>query len=240
LRQFLAHEPSSYNSVALVIPDEIEEEEAEDDDNFASQLSRISLHEKGILTPLAPPPSGLRFPLSLPTSGSNTPRDTSKPLPMLPEELSLALTPAPLRLRDPVHTMVDMMPRSHFSTSTISTTMTSPTGSHFGFSATPSIADSNDEDDLSADIGSGDESAYSPVKEVGSFTGYSLPDSDYTSEQSLQKDIPLSPLTQAASRTTFGGAAPFVPSTETDVQNMSVLEQLLSDMGYLGDAITGK
>jgi hypothetical protein len=239
LRQFVAQEPSTYNSLVLVIPDEIEEEDAEDDDNFASQVKRISLNDKGILTPLAPPPSGIRFPASVPTSGANTPIDTSKPLPMLPEQLHLALTPPPLRLRDPV-TAADM-PRSHFSTSTISTTLTSPTDSHFGFSETPSIADSNDDEDLSADIGSGDESAYSPVKDVEScFNGYSLPDSDYNSQQSFRKEIPLSAMTQVASRATFGGAAPVVPTSETDVKNLSALEELLNEMGFLGDAITGK
>jgi hypothetical protein len=240
LRHFVAKETSSYNShsLTLVIPDEIEEEDAEDDDNFASQLDQISLHERGILTPLAPPPAGVRFPMSL-NSGTNTPRDTSKPLPMLPEQLSLALAPPPLRIRDPVPAAE--MPRSHFSTSTISTTLTSPTDSHFGFSETPSIADSNEDEDLAADTGSGDESTYSPVKEAENrFNGYSLPDTDFTSELSLGKSHPISPLTQAASRTTFGGAVPFVPSAESDAQNMSALEQLLSEMGYLGDAITGK
>jgi hypothetical protein len=217
-----------------VIPDEIEEE-AEDDDNFASEMHRISLNDK-VLTPLAPPPSGLRFPMSHPTSGANTPKDTSKPLPMLPEELMLALSPSPLRLRAPSPALD--VPRSHFSMSTISTTLTSPAESHFGFSDTPSIADSNEDEDLSADIGSGDESSGSPIKEVQNpFTGYSLPDSDYTSEQ---KEGPISALTQAASRTTFGGASPFVPNTETDVKTMSTLEELLNEMGYLGDAITGK
>jgi hypothetical protein len=239
LRHFVAQDTSSYNSAALVIPDEIEEDDAEDDDNFATQLNRLSFNDKGILTPLAPPPSATRFPLLGSLSGASTPRDISKPLPMLPEQVFVTLVPPPLRLRNPVSAAE--MPRSHFSMSTISTTLTSPTESHFDFSGTPSIADSNDEEDMSADIGSGDESAYSPVKEVESrFTGYSLPDSDYTSEQSLQKEMPLSPLTQAASRTTFGGGAPFAPNAQDDVKNMSTLEELLSEMGYLGDVITGK
>lgn len=233
LRQFVAQDSSS----ALIIPEEIEEE-AEDDDNFASEMNRCSLHDR-VLTPLAPPPSGVRLPMPLPTPGVNTPKDTSKPLPMLPEELMLALSPPPLRIRDPTGP-VDI-PRSHFSMSTISTALTSPTDSHFGFSDTPSIADSNDDEDLSADIGSGDESSGSPVKEVGGgFNGYSLPDADYKSDHSLQKAVAGATLTQAAVRTTFGGAPPFVPNVENDVKSLSMLEELLNEMGYLGEAITGK
>lgn len=237
LRQFVAQEKPIHKPTVLVIPDEIEEE-AEDDDNFANEMHRMSLSDK-VLTPLAPPPFGLRFPIALPASGANTPKDTSKPLPMLPEELMLALSPQPLRIRDPTPALD--VPRSHFSMSTISTTLTSPSDSNFGFSATPSIADSNDDDDLSADCCSGDEFFGGPIKEAKSpFNGYSLPETDYTSEQSLQKEVPVSTLTKAASRTTFGGASPFVPSTETDVKTMNALEELLDEMGYLGDAITGK
>ena len=239
LRQFVAQETTNHKPTVLVIPDEIEEE-AEDDDNFASEMSRMSLHDK-ILTPLAPRPSGLRFPTSDIASRADTPKDTSKPLPLLPAELVLALSPSPLRLRAPVPSPEVGMSKSHFSMSTISTISTSPTDSHFEFSDTPSIVDSNEDEDLSADIDSEDESLVSPVKDVQHpFTGYSLPDSDYTSAQSLQKDGRILALTQVASRTTFGSASPFVPSTETDVKATSALEELLNEMGYLGDAITGK
>jgi len=169
---------------------------------------------------------------------SLTPNHMSKPLPMLPE-ISTSLEPLPLCINKPLS--VTDMPRSHFSMSTISTistTFTSPSNSHFEFSNSPSIAD--DDEDLSADVGSGDESTPSPADKVHSqFPGYSLPEGDYTSEQSLQKGVPLSSLNQAASRTTFG-ANPLVSSTEDDARAMTELEALLGEIGYLGDAIIGK
>lgn len=168
----------------------------------------------------------------------------SKPLPMLPEQSSLTLMPPPLRLRDPAPALA--IPRSHFSTSTISTTLSSPSSGNFdfNFSDTHSLADSAEIDldaDLTADIGSGDESAYSPIKEQRTvesrFTGYSLPE---TSEMALQKPTPLSSLSQVASRTTFGGTAAFGQGVDVEPKEMSALEELLSEMGYLGEAITGK
>ena len=217
----------------LVIPDEITEE-AEDDDNFASPLNRASLNERGLLTQLSPPPSGIRSPAVRIRSGT----DTSKPLPQLPEE---TLVPPPLRLRLAVSEAE--LPRSHFSTSTISTTITSPTDSHFAFSETPSISDSNDDDDLAADTGSGDEFAYSPNladRDWRGFSGYSLPNGEYASEQTIRKETPHSQLTQTASRATFGAPTLTLTSPAHDVSNMTALEELLNEMGYLGDAIVGK
>jgi hypothetical protein len=234
LRQLFSQENSTYNSSTLVIPDEIAEE-AEDDDNFASQLNRLSINEKGILTPLSPPPSGFRSPAGRARTATNT----SKPLPQLPEELPLM--PPPLRLRSVVSAAE--LPRSHFSTSTISTTVTSPTESNFSFGETQSLLDSNEDEDLTADVGSGDEFTYSPVLSetpAQGFSGYSLPDDQYASEQTIRKDTPLSQLTQTASRATFGVAPPFLPNPVPDAESMSTLEQLLSEMGYLGDVIVGK
>jgi hypothetical protein len=235
LRQLFSQENSSYNSAPLVIPDEIAEE-AEDDDNFASQLSRLSINEKGILTPLSPPPSSLRSPAGRVRTATNT----SKPLPQLPEDCPLM--PPPLRLRSAVSAAE--LPRSHFSTSTISTTITaSPTDSSFNFSEIGSLPDSNEDEDLTADVGSGDECTYSPVLSetpAQGFSGYSLPDDQYASERTIGKDNPLAQLTQTASRTTFGAAPPFLPNPVPDAESMSTLEQLLSEMGYLGDVIVGK
>jgi len=235
LRQLLSQENSTYNSAPLVIPDEIAEE-AEDDDNFASQLSRLSINEKGIPTPLSPPPSSFRSTALRARTATNT----SKPLPQLPEEFPLM--PPPLRLRSVVSAAE--LPRSHFSTSTISTTITvSPTDSSFSFGETRSLPDSNEDEDLTADVGSGDELTYSPVlSEIPTqgFSGYSLPDDQYASEQTIGKDTPLLQLTQTASRATFGAAPPFLPNPVPDAESMSTLEQLLSEMGYLGDVIVGK
>jgi hypothetical protein len=231
-RQLVTRETNTYNIIPLVIPDEIAEE-AEDDDNFASQLNRISLNDRGILTQLSPPPQRVR---------SQSPRvrtatSTSKPLPLLPEE---TLVPPPLRLRAAVSAAE--LPRSHFSVSTVSTTISSPTDSHFNFSEAPSFSDSYDEDDFSADIGSGDEFTYSPVIDetpLSGFSGYSLPDDQYASEHTLRKEASLSQLTKSATRSTFGGAAAFPVGSGPDAGNMSALEELMNDMGYLGGVIVG-
>lgn len=236
LRQIV--ENSGYNNTILTIPDIAEE--VEDDENFASdhQFHRGSVHEKGLHTQLSPPPS------SRPQPPIRSMTDTSKPLPNLPnvaetrslnslplismdEDSNSFLMPPPLRLR-PAPVILDAAPRSHFSVSTIGV---SPTDSSFCFSE---IAD---DEEISA---YGDDISYSPVLEAGKgFAGYSLPEGDYNSEQTLRKQTPLSPLGPAASRTTFG-ANTFAPIETTDVESMSALEQLMSEMGYLSDVITGK
>ncbi|KAE8448418.1 hypothetical protein EG329_009483 [Mollisiaceae sp. DMI_Dod_QoI] len=226
----LRHVPvqeNHFNTTTFNIPDEIAEE-AEDDDNFASHLNRISMNEKGIYTALAPPPSRQRSPPARP----RTSKDITKPLPQLPEEDSLM--PSPLRLRT-VASAAEL-PRSHFSTSTISTTIASPSESRFSLSE----EDFNDDEDLTADMGSGDEFTYSPVlaeTPAGGFSGYSLPEAEYASEQTLRKQTPLSP----GSRITFGAPpAAFSPAAGNETEHMSALEELLNEMGYLGDVIVGK
>ena len=88
------------------------------------------------------------------------------------------------------------------------------------------------------DVSSGDEFVYSPVlandEKRRGFNGYSLPDGEYASEQTLRKDTPIGALSGPASRTTFGGAEAF---EEREARSLSALEQLLSEMGYLGDVI---
>ena len=91
------------------------------------------------------------------------------------------------------------------------------------------------------DVSSGDEFMYSPVlpdaEEGSGFSGYSLPNGEYASEQTLRKETPIGALTAgAASRTTFGGATAF-ESASGDASSMSALEELLNDIGYLGDVI---
>ncbi|TVY71473.1 hypothetical protein LSUE1_G007295 [Lachnellula suecica] len=235
LRPLVPRENNAFNTTTLLIPDEIAEE-LEDDDNFASQLNRISFNEqRGILTQLSPPPSRVRSQ----SPRTRTTTNNSKPLPLLPEE---TLMPPPLRLRATVSNAD--LPRSHFSMSTISTSMSSPTDSHFNFSETPSFSDSYYEDEISTDIGSGDEFTYSPVLEsspvpVGGFSGYSLPEDQFSSEHTLRKEASLAQ-SKSATRATFGGAAAFsVGAGSADVANMSALEELMNDMGYLGDIIVG-
>jgi hypothetical protein len=125
--------------------------------------------------------------------------------------------------------------------STISTTRTSPTDSHFSFSDSPSLLEPSEDLDSSVDLGSGDESTYGPVAdEDNPFNGYSLPGSEHSSRQTVSKEEAISPLTQASSRATFGGVAPFSPSALVHDANISALQDLLKDLGYLGEAITGK
>lgn len=216
---------------AIVIPDEIAEE-AEEDYNFANDLNRNSMGDRGVLTPLAPPPSMRPAPIRT-YSG----RDTSKPLPELPEEPGLF--PLPLRVASPANAAE--LPRSHFSTSTISTSFPSPTESNFSFSDTDSVPEFNEDDDLAIDA-SGDEFTYSPVIDetpVG-FGGYSLPQADYASEQTITKDTPLSTLAEASvNRKRFGISPPRSPISAVEVEPMSALEELLSEMGYLGNMIVG-
>ena len=89
------------------------------------------------------------------------------------------------------------------------------------------------------DVSSGDEFMYSPVppdvEEERVFKGYSLPDGEYASELTLRKQTPIEALHGPASRTTFGGAEAFEETGEA--RGLSALEELLNDMGYLGDVI---
>lgn len=91
------------------------------------------------------------------------------------------------------------------------------------------------------DVSSGDEFMYSPTlpeTEGGSgFNGYSLPDGEYASEQTLRKETRVSALSGGpASRTTFGGGAAFAAEGAGDA-SMGELQVLLNEIGYLGDVI---
>ncbi|KAJ5038353.1 uncharacterized protein L3040_007218 [Drepanopeziza brunnea f. sp. 'multigermtubi'] len=225
---------------ALEIPDEIVEE-AEDDDNFASELTRLSLLH---LTPLAPPP-GARS-LTVPPPGSRSPlmrlratlRNTSKPLPQLPEEEDDVSSPSSHTVQPALPN--PKLPRSRFSASTFASEVTSPTDSHFSFSSAYSTTSDIDADD---DMGSGDEFTYSPTCKVQSigfgFGGYSLPESDYGSEQTLCKQPPLG---QANNRATFGAGMTHFAGAGASAQAEPVSSHrlLMNEMGYLGDVIEGK
>jgi hypothetical protein len=230
LRQFLANEPIIHSQNTIIIPDEIAEE-AEEDYNFASHVNRMSMGDRGVLTPLAPPPS------MRPAYGRTcSAKDTLKPLPELPGETRLF--PSPLRLNSPLR--LAEQPRSHFSTSTISTELSSPTDSHFSFSSTNSVPDFNDDEGLTADSASVDDFSDSPFQDEAraGFGGYSLPPADYSSEQTIRKQTPLDLV--AANRKTFGASPPFSPASNNEVEQISALEELLSEMGYLGGVIVGK
>jgi hypothetical protein len=147
--------------------------------------------------------------------------------------------PPLLRLTTPLDPVE--LPRSHFSISTISTSITSsPTESHFSFSDTNSFSEY---DDLAVDSDNADDSTYSPVlaeTPTLGFNGYSLPEADYASEQTIRKESTVSALSEAASRKTFGASTSYSPIVSGKVEQMSELEELLAEMGYLGDVIVGK
>ena len=226
---------TTYTSKTTTIPEEVIEDI--DDYNFADQFSRFSTEGRGI-TPLAPPPSSLR---RSPSISIRTTQGTSKPLPELPE---VSLMPPPLRLAFPLDP-IELQPRLHFSTSTISSSLTSsPIESHssFGFEEKDSDFASIDEDDLAVDASSGDEFTYSPLlSEVptSGFSGYSLPEADYSSEQTIRKQPALSTLSEVASRKPFGSPLPSPSNSVVEVERMSALAQLMKEMGYLGDVIVG-
>ena len=96
------------------------------------------------------------------------------------------------------------------------------------------------------DVSSGDEFMYCPTipinEEASGFNEYSLPDGEYASEQTLRKETPIGALSGGpASRTTFGGgggaAAAFATESAADAGRMNALQELLSEIGYLGDVI---
>jgi len=250
LRHVIAPEPSYILSTTLIIPDEIAEDD-EDDENFASDFTRYSVLEKAILTPLAPPPSIPRFTSSPPTEREKE-SDTEKPLPQLPEQYDRDLTPQPLRLRDPALSNLHLnpeayVPRSHFSISTVGS---SPTESHFGFDSSDSI---DEDEDLSADLGSGEDS-YSPVLGVGEkmhFTAYRLPEMEYTSSQTLKMPAALfggaaaaavagQDIESAGLLASAAGREVVEPKAGVHEENLSELEALMCEMGYLGGMIAGK
>lgn len=255
LRQTVDRASGGYATTTFTVPDEIAEE-IEDDENFASDQQRKSIHEKGLFTRLSPPPS------ARPSPPVRSQTNTSKPLPDLPalqqarlsealpiisfdQDRQTVLIPEPLRLRPSLPNLSE--PRSHFSVSTVATSMGSPTSSYFSFS---DAGLDEEESEQTGDLGSGDDCSHSPVLDLSpilspgkGFAGYSLPEGDYASEQTLRKQTPLSPVDAAATRTTFG-AATFSPVCEVsereEDENLTALGLLMSEMGYLGDVIVRK
>jgi hypothetical protein len=239
----------------LTIPDEITEEDEFEDDlfNFASH-SILPDPDQESVTCLSPPPSRRRDispPTQLKMNNPNT-----KPLPMLPatNELSPVLLPSPLRFAPRVDFIEEAnLPRSHFSVDTMCTGLLSPTDSQ---STTPSIYDSHDEGEGNESFGDSsfnfDFSRGSGELVIGEeaiprtgFHGYSLPNGEYSSEQTLRKG----PATAAGAEIHGDGMdvgldGRVVPRAMFDAQAhtevTSALDQFLADMGYLGDVIVGK
>lgn len=224
------------------IPEEISED-IDDDDNFATQFSKFVLEDmSNSITQLSPTPSRHQ--------SSNSPHETfdaEKPLPQLPDDAFKS----PLDL--PPHLSLTLeLPRSHFSVSTISTAMTSPTDSHFGFSDTSSMFDSLDESDLNETEETGDAFTYNPmISEVEKrrFIGYSLPDEEYASELTIRKASGQNPISRTVSHESYPRDAEFVEGMgiqkkdgmevgmEMGRGRGSALADFLEDLGYLGKSI---
>lgn len=249
---------SVYSATSLEIPDEIAEGD-EDDDNFASQPHRLSFAEQQQLTPLTPFPAARSSIARLPSVRSvatRALRDTSKPLPQLPRDDNLL--PPPLRLRPAFYSLG--VQGSHFSISTAASEATSPVQSDFNTSPRHSVISDIDADEDNGagedddadkdgdadeeDVGSDDESSYCPIGEIPrvdfDFDGYGSPDTHYSSEETSRKASPLSP---KHSRATFGAdmtiKASGSLSKDAEEDKVSSLELILSELGYLGDAIEG-
>jgi hypothetical protein len=225
---------NSHNATALTIPDEIAEDEFEDDDaNFATPAD----FERSHTTLLSPPP--VHQPYRLHTDSPDI-----KPLPRLPNELSSTpVAESPSMVPAPLHVTPHLshIARSHFSIDTISTELVSPTESHS--SSAPSICDSNDDEDGIIDDSFTFNSASadaSPPSGLANGFQYSLPVDDHGSEATLKKgDVVAAGCgPRVAVRQTFGPRT-FDPPEKTG-DAISALDQLLAEMGFLGDMIVGK
>lgn len=202
------------------ISEEIVEDEHEDD-NFAVVNDEMEF-EPSLTTCLSPPPSK-QFNLELPSFPPLPALHIEdKPLPNLPQ----------LRLERPE-------PKSHFSVDSISTTL-SPVDSHFDF--TPSTSECNDdatEETFFAPITQSPEQAKEKrACTANPFCGYTLPfDNEEDRKMSSGKMTPMAytmPNVMSShnnSRETFG----FEHNTEP--LSSSNFDQLIVDMGYLGEMI---
>ncbi|ESZ93523.1 hypothetical protein SBOR_6104 [Sclerotinia borealis F-4128] len=215
-----AHDSIHDNLVVLDIPEEISEE-YEDDDNFTTQFKEFTFGDNKSITQLSPAPSRRQAsPIS----------NTSKPIPELPADVFTSPLSSPL---PPNLSLI--LPRSHFSISTVSTAFTSPTDSHFGFSDTSSMFDSYDESDLNEETG--DTFTYNPMiseVEKRKSVGYSLPYEEHASEHTIRK--------ASISQTTSYNAYPRDSGFNDSIKETgrSALADFLDDMGYLGETISDK
>ncbi|KFY87852.1 hypothetical protein V500_06720 [Pseudogymnoascus sp. VKM F-4518 (FW-2643)] len=237
---------SSVSSPFIAIPHDSFEDEFEDDDNFASSSQQpIDDDEKSSITSLSPPPLKREF---LTLQHLTIADAEAKPLPMLPEDASPSMVPSPLHiLPQPVSFDERMNPKSHFSIDSLATSLASPVGSHFD-SSSPSAYDSNDEYVVTDD---GFDFGFSTPKPVvlegaeretqtGNFYGYSLPLGH--ADDALDKHNRLGTVTldDTGARTSFG--SPVFQSNSpasADTGTVTALDELLDELGYLGDFISG-
>ncbi|KAL5354756.1 hypothetical protein ACLOAV_000845 [Pseudogymnoascus australis] len=241
---------SSVSSPFTDIPHDSFEDEFEDDDNFASSSHQPLDDEKSSITSLSPPPTKRDF-LTLPHLAPAP--SEAKPLPQLPEDVSPSMVPSPLHiLPHPASLDGRLNPKSHFSIDSLATSFASTVGSHFD-SSSPSAYDSTDEYVVTDD---GFDFGFSTPKpavvleggeeretQTGSFYGYSLPlgsDDDALDKHNRSDSLGTVTLDDAGVTAPFG--APMFQSTSpasVDTRTATALDELLDELGYLGDFISG-
>lgn len=197
-----------------IIPDAIEESVFEDE-NFASPFDFMA--ERAYANELSPPPS----------------RGQQHDIPTLSQLPALQIDEKPLPTLP--HQEVGPQPRSHFSLDTISTL--SPMEGHFD-AGSPWLADI---DNMSDNSSFGFSLSESPVHtsagetECNLFGGYSLPRSDVDSKMDSRLATAVSIIYDSGPRATFGFQ--HAAQMQTSMTNPSALDELFTDMGYLGDVI---
>ncbi|OBT78380.1 hypothetical protein VF21_02109 [Pseudogymnoascus sp. 05NY08] len=220
------------------------EDEFEDDDNFASS-SHPPLDDEGksSITSLSPPPPKRDF-LTLPPQ-------EAKPLPHLPSDASPSLVLSPLHVLPQTLSFDERMnPKSHFSIDSIATSFASLAGSQFD-SSSPSAYDSTDEYVVTDD---GFDFGFSTPKpnvvlegaERDALAGgfYSLPlgqaDDGGMEKHNRSDSLATVTLEEGSARSSFG--APVFQSNSPaspDNRTVTALDELLDELGYLGDFISG-
>ena len=220
------------------------EEEFEDDHNFASPSRHHIDDEKPIVTYLSPPPLKRDF-ATLPQL--NVPHTESKPLPMLPEDASPSMVPSPLHITPQTVSLQERLkPKSHFSLDSIATALVSPVGSHFD-SSSPSAYDSNDEYVVTDD---GFDFGFSTTKpsalegieteqQTNNFLGYSLPLDPTDSLNKHSRSHSLATVATVTTHTFSPQVFQANPQATTETISAAALDDLLAELGYLGDFISG-
>ena len=178
-------------------------------------------------------PSPISVPRSAPPPLLTDFMDVMKPLPELPTETLSPLLPASFWSLAGAKGIA--VPRSRFSASTVSTDVISPTESQFDFSEPPS-----DDEDITGDIGSGDEYALGPELDKLSFSGYSLPERAYTSLQTLKDEAPMQTSHEDPTAGLEAGDDDMGGIGNSDLKQSTDLQALLADMSYLGGVIVGQ
>ena len=202
------------------ISEEIVEDEHEDD-NFAVVDDEMDF-EPSVTTYLSPPPLK-QFTIELSSfSPLPTLQIVDKSLPNLPQ----------LTLKRPE-------PKSHFSVDSISTTM-SPVDSHFDF--TPSTSECNDDATEEVFFGpitqSPKQAKEERIRTANAFRGYSLPfDNDEDRKLSSGKITPMAYTIPNVMSSHNNSRETFEFEHNSEPLPSSNFDQLIVDMGYLGEMI---